>query len=72
MFLYGLLLNFILSKIENKITKHNNIILWMPIFILPLFQGVEEDISSILNYYVKFMLVFLFIFYSFKLIFNSK
>lgn len=72
MFLYGLLLNFILSKIENKITKHNNIILWMPIFILPLFQGVEEDISSILNYYVKFMLVFLFIFYSVKLIFNSK
>jgi hypothetical protein len=72
MFLYGLLLNYILSRIEVSSVKYNNFLLWIPIFILPLFQGVEEDISSILNYYIKFLFVFLMVFLIFKNIFTSK
>jgi len=58
MYLFGLFINFVWSKFEYHSVSKPNLLLWLPVFILPMFQAPEENISTLLNYLIKFLFIF--------------
>jgi len=73
MYLFGLLINYIWSKFEYKSIYESKILLWLPIFILPIFQAPEENLSSIFNYMIKFAFLFYVCYITLpKIFFNEK
>lgn len=73
MFFYGLFINFVWSKFEYYSITKSNILLWLPIFILPMFQASEENISTLVNYFIKFIFMFYLLYLVLpKYFFNQK
>ncbi len=68
MFFLGLILNYFYYRFLRLTSTYKNLFFWHPLFILPTFQSIEENIMSLTNTYVKMAIILFMIF----LIFPKK
>jgi hypothetical protein len=71
LFLVGLFYNWVLVAVIRAARKHPTIILWIPLLFFQVVKA-ETDLATVLNHLVKSLIMVVFVYATFRYVFNTK